>query len=47
MKKIVFNILSGLASFAFSVSVFSGGTASVWALHQPKEPEALAKFIAN
>jgi cyclic lactone autoinducer peptide len=45
MKKIIFKILSTLASFAFAVSVFSGGTAFVRALHQEKEPEVLSEFL--
>lgn len=47
MRKIIFKILSALASFAFTVSVFSAGTGSFWSLHQPKEPEMLSEFIAK
>lgn len=44
MKKIMFKLATLVASFAFSIGIFSVNSASVFIFHQPRVPEALEKY---
>lgn len=44
MRKITLRLLKNISALSFGIAALSVNTASMWAIHQPKEPIELQKL---
>lgn len=45
MKNKIFSLASSIACFVFLIAITAAGTASIFTMHQPEEPDSLNSFI--